>query len=549
MPAAITSRFGFGATRTRPGVSRLDIGLLIVAAFAVGGVIVDARAPSWEGALDAASGLALAGCGVILIRRLPSRRPGVMFLAASVAWFAGTVLPAVGTPAGVGTVMALTLHRGPLVDGILSAPARRTRSALTVAVVASAWITGAVTPLARRDGVTLAVGASFALAGLSLLRGGRRDLLTRVAAAAACAYGLATGMPAALRLGNVGNDRVAITAYMVTVIALSIALALAARSARESAVVALVIDLGDRPDGSTLRRTLARAVGEPELAVGIWLDDEQRYVDELGRPLVGASPDSEIPLFVDGRRVGALFHAPSTTYEGGIVEDAAAVAALAVESARLQADAERGVQELRAARRRIVEQTDEQRRLIGEQIRRGADRHLEAAESLLRNARGELADPVLLDEFVETRASILSLATGLDASLPSEDRLREAADRRTIRSSVPVELHLERMDLSDQWQHALLLVFAEAVTNAIKHSGCTCISAELRTIPGGVTMEIADDGIGGADEDGFGLSGLRDRIGALGGSVEVASPAGSGTTIRATLLAGRASAQTRLTCW
>ena len=58
-------------------------------------------------------------------------------------------------------------------------------------------------------------------------------------------------------------------------------------------------------------------------------------------------------------------------------------------------------------------------------------------------------------------------------------------------------------------------------------------------------MEIADDGIGGADANGFGLSGLRDRIGALGGSVEVASPAGGGTTIRATLLAGRASAQTR----
>jgi signal transduction histidine kinase len=57
-------------------------------------------------------------------------------------------------------------------------------------------------------------------------------------------------------------------------------------------------------------------------------------------------------------------------------------------------------------------------------------------------------------------------------------------------------------------------------------------------------MEISDDGIGAADPDGFGLSGLRDRIGALGGSVEVASPAGGGTRIRATLLAGRASAPT-----
>ena len=82
------------------------------------------------------------------------------------------------------------------------------------------------------------------------------------------------------------------------------------------------------------------------------------------------------------------------------------------------------------------------------------------------------------------------------------------------------------------------------MTNAIKHSGCTCISSDLRTIPRGVTMEIADDGIGGADADGFGLRGLRDRIGALGGSVEVASPAGGGTTIRATLLAALPSSPT-----
>lgn len=544
MPRAIDPRPAFGAMRIRSGFNRIEIGLLVIAPFAVAGVIVDGRASSWQSALDAASGLALAGCGVIVIRRHRSLRPGALFLTASVAWFAGTVLPALGPPGGFGTVMALTLHRGPLVDGILASPSRRTRSALAVAVAASAWVTGAVTPLARRDEVSLAVGAAVALAGLSLMRGGRRDLVTRIASVSACAYGGVLGVPAALRLEGIGNDRVAITVYTIAVIALSVALALATWSGRESAVVALVIDLGDRPDGSTLRRALARAVGDPELAVGIWLEDEQCYVDELGHPLVSASSDSETPLFVDDRRVGALFHAASTTYEADIVEDAAAVAALAVENARLQADAKRRVAELSAARRRIVEQTDEQRRLLGEQIRRGADRHLEAAEGLLRSASDAFADTALLDDLVEARASILSLATGLDASRPSADRLHEAAERRTMRSPVPVDLRFERVDLPEEWQHALLLVFAEAVTNAIKHSGCTCISSDLRAIPRGVTMEIADDGIGGADADGFGLRGLRDRIGALGGSVEVASPAGGGTTIRATLLAALPSSPT-----
>jgi signal transduction histidine kinase len=57
-------------------------------------------------------------------------------------------------------------------------------------------------------------------------------------------------------------------------------------------------------------------------------------------------------------------------------------------------------------------------------------------------------------------------------------------------------------------------------------------------------MQIADDGIGGADAEGFGLRGLRDRVGALGGSVEVASPAGGGTTIRAVLFAARPTSPT-----
>jgi two-component sensor histidine kinase len=544
MPAATSTRSPLGALPVRLSIDRREIGLLIVASFAAAGVIVDARAPSWQSALDGATGVALAGCGLILIRRLGNHRPGALFLATSVAWFAGTVLPAVGTTAGIGTVMVLTLHRGPLVNAILAASTRRTRSASTVAVTAAAWVSGVVTPLARSDEVSIAVGAAVAFAGLHLVRKGWANSLTRVASFSACAYGLALGAPGALRLVGIGDDRAAIALYMLTIVAVCVALAVAARSARDSAVVMLAIDLGDRPDGATLRRSLARAVGVRELAVGIWLEAEQRYVDELGQPLEAISAESETCLFVDGRRVGALFHAPSTTYEAGVVEDAAAVAALAVENARLQAEAERGVEELRSARRRIVEQTHEQRLLMSEQIRCGADRHLEAAEGLLRDAADALPEPALLDELVEARASILSLATGLDASLPAQDRLRAAAERRTLRSPVPVDLRFERIGLPEHWQHALLLVFAEAVTNATKHAGCTHISSHLRTTPGGVTMEVSDDGIGGADADGFGLSGLRDRIGALGGSVEIESPAGGGTRIRVTLLYRRASAPT-----
>ncbi len=515
-------------------MTRLEVAVVVIASSALAGLVVDAHDLSWRSSLDAASGLALAACGITLNRHLRNGRPGLLFLAASVAWFAGTVIPAVAPAGAFGTAMVLTLHRGPLVHGIVAVLSRRGRSWSVVAAVSLAWITAIVGPLARLDAVSITLGASLVVAGLSFLRDARREPLTGVALVGACVYGAAIAIPAALRLGGIESDRAAIAVYMVVVATLSLALALAARGARESAVMALAIDLGDRPDGSTLRRALARAVGDPQLAIGIWLEDEHRYVDELGRALVNVSPDSGTLLVADGRRVGVLLHAPSTSYAAGIVDGAASVAALALENVRLEADAKRGVEELGAARRRIVEQTHEQRRLIGERIARGADRHLEAAESLLRRIGEALPDPALLDQLVEARASILSLATGLDASLPPEDRLRVAAERRSMRSPLPVVLRFEPIDLPDEWQHALLLVFAEAVTNAVKHSQGARISSDLLAIPGGVRMTITDDGIGGADANGFGLRGLGDRIEALGGSVEVVSGA-RGTTITATL--------------
>ena len=516
-------------------MTRAEIALIVVASSALSGVVVDAHDSSWRGALDAASGVALAACGVTLVSRLPQRRPGLWLMAASVAWFAGTVIPSVVPAGAFGTVMVLTLHRGPLVQGVVAVVSPRARSWLTSLAVGLAWITAAVGPLARLDAMSVILGALVAAAGLSFLRDGRREPLTAVAVVSACAYGAVLAIPAALRLDGIEADRTAVSVYMLVVAAVALALTVAARRARESSVTALAIDLGDRPDGSTLRRALASAVGDPMLAVGIWLEDERRYVDEPGQTLIDASVELGTPLVVDGRRVGVLLHAPSTSYSAGVVDDAASVAALAVENVRLEADAKRGLEELEAARRRIVEQTHEQRRLIGDQIARGADRHLAAAEEQLRRAERALRDPALAEQLVDARASILSLATGLDASLPPEDRLRVAAERRTMRSPVPVGLRFERIDLPEEWQHALLLVFAEAVTNAVKHSRCARIVSELCAIPGGVRMKITDDGVGGANADGFGLRGLSDRVMALGGSVEVVSRPGRGTTISATI--------------
>jgi nitrate/nitrite-specific signal transduction histidine kinase len=82
-------------------------------------------------------------------------------------------------------------------------------------------------------------------------------------------------------------------------------------------------------------------------------------------------------------------------------------------------------------------------------------------------------------------------------------------------------------------------VLAEAVTNAAKHGHCSHVQVGVRVEAGAVTVEVRDDGVGGANPSaGSGLRGLADRVSALGGMLEIESPAGEGTTVRARLTLG-----------
>jgi len=86
---------------------------------------------------------------------------------------------------------------------------------------------------------------------------------------------------------------------------------------------------------------------------------------------------------------------------------------------------------------------------------------------------------------------------------------------------------------------AAYFVCSEAVTNAAKHAGATEVVIEVTEAPGGVQIAIADGGVGGASLDaGTGLRGLCDRVEALGGRLEIESPGGAGTRLRAELPVG-----------
>jgi signal transduction histidine kinase len=137
------------------------------------------------------------------------------------------------------------------------------------------------------------------------------------------------------------------------------------------------------------------------------------------------------------------------------------------------------------------------------------------------------------------------IARGIHPAILSEGGLEPALRALARRSAVPVELHVHpERQLPEHVEVAAYYVMSEALTNAAKHAHASVVHVELAVRDTTVRLAIRDDGIGGADPGhGSGLVGLSDRIAALGGTLQVTSPAGDGTTLLIEIpLGGQSSA-------
>ena len=127
------------------------------------------------------------------------------------------------------------------------------------------------------------------------------------------------------------------------------------------------------------------------------------------------------------------------------------------------------------------------------------------------------------------------LSRGIHPALLTEDGLGRALRALTRRSPIPVSLDVRVLErLPDQVEFSAYYIVAEALTNAAKHSGASLItvSAEVEQVDDALRVEVADDGVGGADfSGGTGLLGLKDRVNALGGRIDLHSPRGGGSRL------------------
>jgi PAS domain S-box-containing protein len=200
--------------------------------------------------------------------------------------------------------------------------------------------------------------------------------------------------------------------------------------------------------------------------------------------------------------------------------------------------------QLTASRARLLTAADEARRRVVRDLHDGAQQRLLSTILTLKLAERALhandgkAESLIGDALTELKQGndeLRELAHGLLPPVLTEGGLRAGVDSLVGRLDVPVEVEVPADRFPAEIEASAYFIVAEALTNVVKHADAGHAKVRAFVDDGTLRVEVRDDGIGGADPDGRGLIGLRDRATALGGQLDVECPASGGTLVAATL--------------
>ncbi len=313
-------------------------------------------------------------------------------------------------------------------------------------------------------------------------------------------------------------------------------------------VADLVVSLGAGPGPEGMRGALSRALSDRSVSVLVWSGEADAYLDEAGDPAELPGADSGRSFTVlerQGQPLGAIVYDAALREDPALLDSVAAAAATAIENDRLQAEVEAQLAEVQASRARIVAAGDQQRERLERDLHDGAQQQLVALAIELRSARLRV-DPAQQPELAEALANasaraesavgeLRELAQGIHPVVLTEAGLAAGIESLARRATIPVTVDADiPPGLPPAVETTAYFLVSEALANVAKHAGAS--GAQVRASVAGdvLRIEIADDGIGGADPSrGTGLRGLADRVAAVGGSLFVLSPAVGGTQLLA----------------
>ena len=289
----------------------------------------------------------------------------------------------------------------------------------------------------------------------------------------------------------------------------------------------------DTPTGIVVRTgwPARRTVASSESDFGPWA-----RAHDLGVSVAG-------PITVEGRRWGVI----TTLYRetNPPPDDAERWMAEFVQllnCAIAQADAHA---ELIACHARMVTAADAVRQSIAADLSDGPRQCLQALTLQLQEAKAGTSDEELrgrlsrfAEEASEIDARLRQVSTDLRSAASANGGLAATLEALTRRCPVPVDLNVPSgQELAERVETTVYHIVAEGLLNAIRHAHASALRIDLTRDDGGIRLSIGDDGIGGAHplDDASGLAALKKRVEVLGGTLQVESPVGEGTSLSVTL--------------
>jgi signal transduction histidine kinase len=364
-------------------------------------------------------------------------------------------------------------------------------------------------------------------------------------------YALALALLALLLLAGMRQWPSFETIHRIAFVALGLSPAvfltglLSARLAR-SDVADIFIELDANPAPADLRDALARALRDPSLVLAYWLPERKIWVDVDGRWVdVPSQEPGRATTLIDrhGDQVAALVHDSWLEEERELLDAVGAAGGIALENSRLQAELRARIEELSRSRERVIEAQQKERQELERNLHDGAQQRLISISLELGQVATKIkSDPDASTRLEEAREELArsleelrSIARGIHPAVVTGHGLVVALESLTSRSPVPVELNAELEGrVEERVEVAAYYVVSESLTNVAKHARAASATVEVARSNGMLLLEIADDGVGGAEANGgSGLRGLSDRIEALDGRLSVSSPAGGGTRVKA----------------
>jgi signal transduction histidine kinase len=305
-----------------------------------------------------------------------------------------------------------------------------------------------------------------------------------------------------------------------------------------------------RPAQSELEAMVGEALGDPQLRLAFWNDKTESWAGVEGSALHPPPARSGLDLTViedGGRPAVAILHDAQLNDDPELLHAAGAVSLIAAENAELDGAWHDALDDVHSSRARIAAASARERLRLERDLHDGAQQRLFAIQTKVDALRSDTSDEALAreleeidEDLVATVAELRSLAHGL---YPATLRERGVADAlRSVAQTAPIPIEVVDRGigrLAEPVEEAIYFSAREAIQNATKHAGRGAkVVVTLERVDGSLVFAVADDGVGlgnGERHDGMGITSMRDRVGAVGGRLEITSRPRRGTVVRGSI--------------